>query len=114
MKKLKNLSALLLFIVGPSAGKFYAQTDPAQAAAETYAQALIKLLNTYQPAGWNKFINENFTKTSLARVPAESLELLLFSAFGAVGADLAEKSSTESSESRVSRTRLEELEPKIK
>jgi CubicO group peptidase (beta-lactamase class C family) len=71
----KSITVLLLIIVCLCAESLYAQNSqnsPAQSAAEKRARTLIELLNSYNAAAWNKFISENFTKSSLQRVPPQS------------------------------------------
>ena len=71
-RKLIMFGALLLVTYSLAVGNFYAQANSAQAGAQSRTTTLIALLNSYNAAGWKRFIGENFTKEALVRVPAET------------------------------------------
>lgn len=72
-RNVKIIAGLLLIVICLGVKNLDAQTvSRAQTAAERRAKELVQHLGGYNPAARRKFIGENFTKSALERVSAES------------------------------------------
>jgi CubicO group peptidase (beta-lactamase class C family) len=68
----KTKAFLLIIMLTGLAFNISAQESAAAEAAEKRARAYLQAINSNDRAGWRKFISENYSKSSLERMPLES------------------------------------------